>query len=431
MNHTLNSSLNSAVAPIVQATAANPSAGSSAGNPAAAAGSSGALAPARSLSLILLLAMALPMLMLYAVGALAPLLLDAWQIAPAALGWVNLASFGLAALLSLFAGALVARLGGKLSLVLLFLLLALAYGLMISLPGFGGVLAAVAIGGVAQALCNPATNLLIARQIAPTARAGVVGFKQAGVQCAALFAGLALPLLAHAWGWRVALGSMLPLALLFAAFTWWRIPADVAAGPVPPWRALLVWPVARLRWLMAVQLCAGIALSAFVTWLPLFAHGNQMSVAQGGQLLALFGVMGIVSRVVLTPLAARLQDESRLLCALLLLAAGALLLLLQTGPALSWGIWLATLVLGLSAVATNAIAMAMLLRDAQFGNPAQGSGWLSVAFFGGMAGGPLLFGWSLQQGSSFALGWLLLSGVLLLGALAAACLSLVRMGRPA
>jgi cyanate permease len=238
---------------------------------------------------------------------------------------------------------------------------------------------------------------------------------------------------------------MLPLAMAMAWLCWRWIPAPAvaandgnnsgnnnsgnnAATPAGGWRGMLLapdWPNSRLRWLMGVQWCVGVALSAFVTFLPLFAHGNGLSVAQGGMLLALFGAMGLLSRVVLTPLAARMRDESRLLCGLLLVAAAGLLLLMQSGQA-SWPLWLAAALMGLTAVATNAIAMAMLLRDAQFGPPAQSASLLSVAFFAGMASGPALFGWSLDQGRSFGFAWLVLVGVLLLGALLASALSLLR-----
>ncbi|MEN9868706.1 MAG: hypothetical protein RL748_4296, partial [Pseudomonadota bacterium] len=152
------------------------------------------------LPLLLLLAMAMPMLVLYAMGALGPMLLPAWQIQAGQLGWISSTSFALAAVLSLWAGRVVAQLGARRSLIALFLALALAYALMISLHGFAGVVLALAVGSLAQALCNPATNLLIAQQVPAAHKARVVGLKQAGVQLAALFAGLVLPAMAQQWG---------------------------------------------------------------------------------------------------------------------------------------------------------------------------------------------------------------------------------------
>ncbi|MGE8311593.1 MAG: MFS transporter, partial [Pseudomonas protegens] len=81
-----------------------------------------------------------------------------------------------------------------------------------------------------------------------------------------------------------------------------------------------------------------------------------------------------------------------------------------------WPLWFGALGMGLTAVATNAIAMSMLLRDPAFGGPAAASGLLSAGFFAGFALGPVLFG-AVQQGAAgFANAWLMLITVLLLGA---------------
>ncbi|MGE8358263.1 MAG: hypothetical protein ACN6N0_17915, partial [Microvirgula sp.] len=72
------------------------------------------------LSLLLVLGMALPMLLLYAVSALGPLLVRDLAIAPASLGYLTLSAFAVAAVLSLRAGVLLDRLGSRSALCLLF-----------------------------------------------------------------------------------------------------------------------------------------------------------------------------------------------------------------------------------------------------------------------------------------------------------------------
>ena len=104
---------------------------------------------------VLVCAMGLPMLIFYAIGTLGPLLIADLGVAPHWLGWLVMSAFGLAALLSLWAGPLVNRLGTRRALALLFWATLAGYGLLVSLPGFAGVLLALAICGVAQALANP------------------------------------------------------------------------------------------------------------------------------------------------------------------------------------------------------------------------------------------------------------------------------------
>lgn len=374
------------------------------------------------LRLVLTAAMALPMLIFYAVGTLGPLMVADLGVPSHWLGWLITSAFGFAAVLSLWAGPLVNRLGTRRALALLFWSTLVAYGLLASLPGFVGVILALAACGIAQALANPATNLLIAERVEPRQKAAVVGLKQSGVQVSALFAGLLLPSLALSLGWRGALATLLFPALLLAL---WgpRVAAREHSGK--PLGFALTRPNARLALLMSVQLCVGIVLSSFVTFLGIFAAQQGMTAQWIGALIAGFGVMGIAARVVLTPLGARMADESWLLLLLLLLSGVALWLTSLALPVRHWPLWAGALGMGLTAVATNAIAMSMVLRDPGFGSPAAAAGLLSVGFFGGFAVGPPLFGLFQRGPWGFADAWLLLIGVLVVGGLSS--LLLIRL----
>ncbi|WP_197337302.1 MFS transporter [Ralstonia solanacearum] len=378
------------------------------------------------LGALLTLAMALPMLILYAIGTLGPFLIDDLRIAPGWLGYATMSTFSLAAVLSPVAGPMVERLDPRRGLHLLFLAVALAYTLIVVVPGFGGVVAAVAVGGIAQALSNPVTNLLIAQRVAPQNKALVVGLKQSGVQVGALFAGLCLPVMTTRFGWRAAVGGMVPVALALGLMARFMVP------PQPLGRARrIIWsrPNPLLRRLMGVQACVGIALSAFVTFLPVFAVRQGASTAQAGLMIALFGAMGIVSRLLLTPLGGRLKDESHLLLALLGVSALAVGVTMQADAASRWMLWVGAAGMGLSAVATNAIAMGMLLRDPAFGTAATASGWLSAAFFGGFAFGPPVCGAIAGSGCGFAGAWCFGIVVLMVGCVPAC--ALIRARRPA
>jgi MFS transporter, CP family, cyanate transporter len=360
---------------------------------------------------VLLLAMALPMLVLYATSTLSLILSNALNFPLAWLGYVVMSSFGLASLLSLWAGQLVNRIGSRIGLMSLFMIIALAFTVMITAQNFNALLAAAALCGIAQALANPVTNLLIAEQLAPTKRAAAIGVKQSGVQISALFAGLVLPSIALHYGWKTALGLIIPVALLLVLTTPFIAPKKI---PVPPKPFKLSLPNTLLVGLMSVQFCVGLGLSAFVTFLPTFATHQGLSHAVAGSLIAVFGVMGIVSRIVLTPLGAKMREEAYLLLGLCLIAALSVAITMQANPDNQWVLWLGAIGVGLTAVATNAIAMSMLVRDSTFGVVAVASGLVSVAFFGGFALGAPLYAYVTHFNSPFPLGWLAVIGVFLI-----------------
>lgn len=360
--------------------------------------------------LVLLLAMALPMLVLYATSTLGLTLSRALAFPPAWLGYVVMSSFGLASVLSLWAGYVVNRIGSRNGLIGLFVIIASAFTVMVTAEHFYGLLVAAALCGIAQALANPVTNLLIAEQVAPPKRAGVVGLKQSGVQVAALFAGLVLPSISLTYGWQIALGIIIPVALLLALITPLIAPKKLLS-PAKPFTFAL--PNALLFSLMSVQFFVGLGLSAFVTFLPTFASHQGLSPALAGSLIAVFGVMGIVSRIVLTPLGAKMRDEAYLLLGLCVVAAMAVIVTMQSSSDNQWCLWAGAVGVGLTAVATNAIAMSMLVRDSSFGVVAVASGFVSVAFFGGFALGAPLYAYITHFSSEFPLGWLSVIAVFL------------------
>lgn len=370
------------------------------------------------LQAVLIFAMTLPMLILYAISTLGPLLSEDLSFEPAAIGYLVMSSFGFAAVLSLWAGAIVDYIGARSALLVLFGAIAAAFALIAAAQVFWSLIAATAICGIAQALANPATNLLIAQQVRPEQRASVVGLKQSGVQLAALFAGLVLPAIAFQYGWRTAFGVIAPVAIIFGLAALFVTPGQHVRRNK---QLTFVRPNALLSWLMAVQFSVGLALSAFVTFLPTFATQQDMPLVQADMLIAVFGITGMLSRIVLTPLGAKLRDESYLLFTLIAVAAAAIVLTMQAGPESHWRLWAGAAGMGLSAVATNAIAMSMLIRDSAFGLVTAASSYVSFAFFSGFAFGPPLFGLLSGQPGS-ALGWNVLTGLLCL-----ACVMTLRL----
>lgn len=288
---------------------------------------------------------------------------------------------------------------------------------------FYGLILAAAICGIAQALANPATNTLIAQQVPLEKKAKIVGLKQSGVQLAAIFAGLILPGIAFQYGWRVAFGVIVPVAVFFCIVTIYVTPKQHSKTNHGFAFSL---PNTLLLWLMGIQFCVGVSLSAFVTFLPTFAIQQQMPLSFADGLIAVFGVVGMLSRIFLTPLGAKLKDESLLLSALSATAACAITVTMFTDPENHWRLWVGAVGMGLTAVATNAIAMSMLIRDSSFGSVATASSFVSVAFFGGFAIGPPLFAVLANYSGNFLLGWSVMIGILIIASIQTLALASAR-----
>ncbi|MCZ0981766.1 MFS transporter [Streptomyces diastatochromogenes] len=173
--------------------------------------------------------MAFSMMQLFLLGALGPRLVDRLGVSETELGLTTTVGFGTAAVLSPAGGRIVDRIGPRRSLVALLALSAVALGLIGAAPGVGLLLAAVALGGVPQALANPATNKAILAAVPAARRGAVTGTKQSGVQLGAFVAGLPLATAAGLFGWRGAVGAAAGAALLAAAWAWRALPADPVA----------------------------------------------------------------------------------------------------------------------------------------------------------------------------------------------------------
>lgn len=365
---------------------------------------------------VLMLAMALPMLVLYAVGALGPQLVADLGVDRTELGVLPATAFAVAAVLSLWSGRMVDRLGTRGAAAALFLVAAVSFAAMASAGGFGLLLAAIALCGVAQALSNPVTNRVIAERIPARARGAVVGIKQSGVQLAALVAGLGLPPVAAAWGWQIALAWVPPLALICLIATL-RFPHAVR-GPGRPGALLLGGPPGRaLSWLLALQLCLGAGIATVTTFVPLYAHQDLgLSAAHAALLLAGYGASGIGSRVLWTSLASRREDPLGLQLMLALfavIAAGALWLSSEVTAADLALIWAGTIGIGATAVAANAVSMLIAINDRRFGPVGHASALASCGFFTGFAVSPPLAG-LLADTAGFGATWALVIGAFLL-----------------
>ncbi|MFJ4527115.1 MFS transporter [Streptomyces libani] len=379
----------------------------------------------RSLTVLLTTAMAFSMLQLFVIGALGPRLVGELGISRTVLGLTTTAGFGAAAVLSPMAGRLVDRVGPRRCLIALLLLTAASLALIGAVPGTAVLLLAVALGGVPQALANPATNKVILAAFPAERRAAVTGLKQSGVQCGAFVAGLPLSLLAAGVGWRGAVWAAAATAALAALWAARVLPADRPSATAGP-------PAAsssprETRRLAAFSLLLGCGIASVNTYLALF--GSQrlgMTPTTAAALVAVLGVAGIGGRVGWSRAAGRPGWAEALPALLAAGAVGAALLLavaLRAQPL----VWPAAVAVGSFAVSANAVTMVLVLRKAAPGRAGKDSALVSAGFFAGFAVGPPLFG-ALVSAAGYGPGWLLVAAEFAAASAVAVPLMLRRSG---
>ncbi|MFJ9615419.1 MFS transporter [Streptomyces noursei] len=362
-----------------------------------------------AITALLTAAMALSMMQLFLIGALGPRLVDELGLSRTELGLTTTVGFGIAALLSPVAGRLVDRIGPRRCLVALFLLVAVSLALIGAASGTAALLAAVGLGGLPQALANPATNKLILARVPPERRGGVTGWKQSGVQFGAFAAGLPLSVLATAIGWREAVWTAAGLAAVAAAWVMGVLPPDRAAlVTVSDAGRPAVWRRAVVVRLALYSLLLGCGIASVNTYLALF--GSQrlgLSPTVAAVLVAVLGVAGIGGRVVWSRTAGR-PGRGEALPALLASGAVGAALTLCAAVGVPVLVWVAAVAVGSFAVAANAVSMVLVIRQAAPGRAGRDSALVSAGFFAGFAVGPPLFG-VLVSAAGYGPGWLLVA----------------------
>lgn len=361
---------------------------------------------ARNLTALLTCAMAFSMLQLFLIGALGPRLVAERGLSTAVLGLTTTVGFAAAAALSPIAGRMVDRIGPRRSLVLLLGVCALALALIGAAPGAGVLLGAVALGGLPQAVANPATNKAILAAVPLARRAAVTGLKQSGVQLGAFAAGLPLAALAGGLGWRGAVWTASGAALLAAGWALRTLPADPPAPPAPAARTSLV-PRGMVAWLAGFSLFLGAGIASVNTYLALYGVQRLgMGPAVAAALVAVLGVAGVAGRIGWSK-AAR-PGRAEWLPGLLACGAVAAAGLLGGGLLAAALVWAGAAAVGVFAVSGNAVSMVLVMQRAAPGRAGQDSALVAAGFFTGFAVGPPLFGHFAQSGR-YGAGWSLVA----------------------
>jgi MFS family permease len=284
-------------------------------------------------------------------------------------------------------------------------------GVALLAGSWAGLVAFLVLGGLANAVSHPATNLSLAREV-PAGRQGLsFGIKQAAIPAATLLAGLAVPSVAVTYGWRWAFVGGAGLALVVA----FLVPAGTSDGGRRPKEARekdsRIAPLALLALGIGLGSTAASPLGSFLVESSVVAG---LRVETAGLLLALGSATNIVIRVVFGRLADGMSGGRLLLVAAMLgigvvgfalLATGESGLILP-GVLLAFGAgWGWPGLFNFAVVKTNPTA------------PAAATGITQTGASAGAAIGPLVFG-LVVEAVSYDVAWLV-SGAVALAALAA------------
>jgi len=346
----------------------------------------------------------------FLVGALAVLIREDLAFSERALGAGLSIYFGVGALASVVGGRITERFGARTALRLTALSCVAGSAVIAAAGSFPVLVAGLAVAAFGGAIAQPATNLILAREIPPARQGLAFGIKQASGPTAALIAGTSVPALGLTLGWRWAFA----LVWAFAALTWLVARADTGgsgrrraahrAGDLP----------LRLLLLLAAAIMPAVgAAMAMGTFFVESAVDFGHSTGAAGWWLTLGGVAAITLRVVMGRWADRVPAGRLVMVTrMLVLGAAGFVLLAFSGSA--WLLLPATLLAygaGWGWPGLYHFGIVRLNPQA----PADATGIVVTAMASGGLAGPFLFG-VLVEAYSYRAAWLTFAAVLAVSA---------------
>ena len=311
-----------------------------------------------------------------------------------------------AAVLSPAVGRITDRVGGRAALIIVALTAAVSFMLL----GVAGSLITLvlgsAIGAVAQAGSNPATNKLIAEDLPPGAQGIVTGIKQSGVQAFIFAGGLIVPSMALAWGRVSAYVMLAGVSVMLAVAGAWFLPKQSlahGAGPASQRREQL--PTA-IWWIAAYGFLLGFAGSAAVMFALFTTETLEQSIVVAGAVVAVVGLTAMPARIAWARHAERHNAYRSSLIIISLLAVLASLALFGAGAGVWWLIWVAAVLTGLGPSSWNSVGMLGLIVFAGPRAAGRASGVILFGFLIGLGIGPPLFGWMVDTSGTYTGVWL-------------------------
>ncbi|WP_332686373.1 MFS transporter [Bosea sp. (in: a-proteobacteria)] len=306
------------------------------------------------------------------------------------------------------------------------------FGLCFLLPPLLPVAAAGAfLIGLGYGPSSPAGSDVLHRIAPPRHHALIFSLKQAGVPAGGIVAGLALPPIVAAYGWRASLlfSALLVVATILVVQPMrGRIDAgrerrqSLAPGAffslgnvLEPLRALR--GSASVMRLAAVGACLAIGQGIWFAYLITFAVSELgYGLGAAGLAFALMQATGVFGRVLLGWIADRMRATSRLL-AFVCLASGltSLALMLATPSWPSWLFYGLAAVAGITVSSWNGVQIAEIARRSPPALIREAASGATIVVFLGYVAGPLSFALLVAATGRFDLGFLLCAVAGLLG----------------
>lgn len=320
-------------------------------------------------------------------------------ISATAIGAFTALVYFLASFSAPIGGTFVARYGAvRVSQVCLVLT---ATGLAIcGLAYFAAVIVGAVLIGLGYGPVTPASSALLVERTPDRMRNLIMSIRQTGVPVGGAFAGLVVPWMAIAIGWRATVLAMAGLTLVFVAALQairgtYDHPGVMSTARRPPLTAMLkmVFGHPELRRVSftafayaGMQMCLASYLVVFLT------ENSGLSVINAGAALSAAMIAGIIGRV-LWGVAADHVASARVVLALLgaVMAVCAVLLALVTAAWPFGAVLLLCVVYGATAIGWNGVYIAEIARVAPEGNVAVATGASLAITYLGVVVGPFFF----------------------------------------
>ena len=301
----------------------------------------------------------------------------------------------------------------------------------LSLSGsYWGLLLCMIVIGLGFSVINPTTTRVVMEQFPPNRRATVMALKQMGVPAGGVLAGALLPWLATVLSWQWALMSCGLVLLASALLAWRGMPAQAVAAQAEakPLEASAFW--AELRYLLRrtdLLLVSGIQTVftacqfILVTYLAVFlVEEHGYSPVAAGFMFGVAQVSGLVFRLLWglasdILLGGRRREVVLLIGACLVVGLLALAWLPEGSP-----VWLVGLVAVIAGAGGLAWAGVFILIRAELGGKERSAAstglGMAIASSGGLLGPPA-FGLTVEWTGSYAVAWVILALLILVGTL--------------
>ena len=320
----------------------------------------------------------------------------------------------------LFAGPLIARLGSIGLSQCLLLMIAAGIAVFDLATPLAALLGAIAIG-IGTGPMNPVSTHLLARTTPPRWRAFTLSVKQAGTPGGGMLAGVVIPPLVIAFGWQIALTSVIVGALAVALLLQLarpRLSADrqsdrpaVRLSLIRPLRVALSSPPLRAVNVMGFAFAgAQVTLASYMV--VFFAEEIGIAFAAAGLLYAVFSGFGIPIRLVWGVIAERWIASRTILILTGIAMIGCFFAITQVTAAWSTAALVGLAVLfGISANGWVGLYFAEIVRLAPEDSIADASSGSQFFSYGGIMVTPIVFGTLVALTGGYTIPFYMLAGL--------------------